>query len=110
MIEELQFPKELLAVEKELKTLPHLERERFLPSRRIDLLCFRKDQETFKPLLLMEFKESLLTHDAFDQMMAYNHYVAAPYVALVNGEEIRFRYHGGQLGSLPTFTQLIQGL
>lgn len=115
MIGDLRFPKELLAVEKELKALPHLiQRQGDLPSRRIDLLSFMKIIEELKPLLLIECKEASLTEEALDQVVAYNHYVKAPFVAVVNRCAIRFRY---QLASdqheitwLPSYSELMRAL
>jgi hypothetical protein len=115
MTSDLGFPRALLAVEKELKTLPHLAGEKHaLPSRRIDLLSFMKRQETVSPLLLIECKEAELTQEALDQVTAYNHYVRAPYVAIVNQFEIRFRYQLAsrpcEISRLPTYLELIGGL
>ena len=112
MIEELQFPKELIAVEKDLKTLPHLQDPQPLPSRRIDILCFRKDHDTFQPLLLIVSKQTPLTQEVLDQAIAYNHYVTAPYVAVVNASEVRFRYqlacHSCEISRLPMFPELVE--
>lgn len=114
MIETLKFPKELLAVEKQLKTLPHLAKDpNPLPERRIDLLCFMKCADTLKPLLLMECKETL-TQETLDQALAYNHYVKAPYVAIASASQIRFRYalscHLCEIPSLPSFPELTRHL
>ena len=111
MIEELQFPKELIAVEKELRTLPHITHDS-VQSRRIDILCFMKKNYELKPLLLMECKESLLTEEALAQAIAYNHYVQAPYVAVASGSIIRLcyqfkdRYH--EMERLPSYLELIE--
>jgi len=115
MVGDLGFPKEFLAVEKELKTLPHLSGEKSsLPNRRIDLLSFMKTHETVRPLLLIECKEAELTQEALDQVTSYNHYVRAPYVAIVNQFEIRFRYQLGpspyEISRLPAYSELIGGL
>ena len=115
MIGELGFPGELLAVEKELKTLPHLiEEKSSLPGRRIDLLSFMKTQDTLRPLLLIECKEAPLTQEALDQAIGYNHYVKAPYVAIVNGSEIRFRYQLSskqhEIPRLPSYLELVEAL
>ncbi len=110
MVEELHYPKELLAVEKELKALPHLEHEVSLPLRRIDLLSFMKSADGIKPLLLIECKESELTHEAMDQAISYNHYVKAPFVAIVNSSQIRFRSNGAEMSRLPSYHELIEAL
>ncbi len=109
MIGELKYPKELLAVEKELSSLPHLRGDK-IPARRIDLLCFLKKEETFVPLLLMECKESLLSQEALEQVISYNFYVKAPYVALVNQSQVRFRYQQEELARLPSYQELMEKL
>lgn len=110
MVEELDYPKELLAVEKELKALPHLESEVSLPLRRIDLLSFMKSADGIKPLLLVECKESELTQEAMDQAISYNHYVKAPFVAIVNASQIRFRSNATEMSWLPSYHELIKAL
>lgn len=107
MIGELQFPRELMAVEKELRSLPHL---LDVPNRRIDLLAFMKTNETLKPLLLIECKEAELTEKALDQVMSYNLYVKAPYVAVVNQRQIRFRSSVGELSRMPSYLELVEAL
>ena len=107
MIEQSQFPRSLLAVEKQLSSLPYLEGE--VPDRRIDLLSFMKVEDDFKPLLLMECKASALTQEALSQVIAYNHYVKAPYVAIVNLEEIMLYSKGKIWTFLPSFKELIYG-
>lgn len=112
MVRELKFPGELLAVEKDLESL-YLSEEK-LPTRRIDLLAFVKTGEKVAPLLLVECKKGELTQAAMDQVIAYNHYVRAPYVAIVNPSGIRFRYHhkGGtyEIANLPSYPELIGAL
>ncbi|MBP7073826.1 MAG: type I restriction enzyme HsdR N-terminal domain-containing protein [Rhabdochlamydiaceae bacterium] len=115
MIGELKFPKELLAVEKELKALPHLiEVKSSLPTRRIDLLSFMKKGDTVIPLVLIECKESALSQEALDQVLSYNHYVKAPYVAIVNQFEVRFRYQlscrSCEIPRFPSYHELIEAL
>jgi hypothetical protein len=115
MIGEFKFPRELLVVEKELKALPHLAQEKsVLPTRRIDLLAFMKRGDTMRPLLLIECKEGVLTQEALDQSIGYNHYVKAPYVAIVNPSEIRLRYQLSckqcEISRLPSYFELIEAL
>ncbi|MGE3954701.1 MAG: type I restriction enzyme HsdR N-terminal domain-containing protein [Parachlamydiales bacterium] len=82
----LGYPPSLIAVEKALSELPHLQGQT-LPNRRLDCLCYA-NAET--PLLLIECKAEALTPDAERQLIGYNGYVGAPYLALVNGSEARF--------------------
>ena len=108
MIGELGYPKELIAVEKELKTLPHLASES-VPDRRIDLICFTN---RITPLLLMECKAEPLSPKAVEQALGYNLYVKAPYVAVVNDREICFRYDlscsNCVLNRLPSYAELLE--
>ena len=110
MIKELHYPRELLAVEKELNALPHLAHEASLPLRRIDLLSFMKSADGIKPLLLIECKESELTQEAMDQVISYNHYVKAPFVAIVNPTQIRFRSNTTEMCRLPSYHELLEAL
>src|SRR5580700_5948398 len=69
MIYELQYPKELLTVEKELKELPHLFGQK-VPKRKIDLLCYGKEihpSYPLYPLVMIECKEGRLGPKAIDQ-------------------------------------------
>ncbi len=92
MVRDLGYPKELLALEKDLKELPHLKNEEAqLPSRRADLICFAKgihpDYPLF-PLLLIECKERGLTQSAREQVIGYNYFVKAPFIGVVAEEGI----------------------
>lgn len=103
MLQELGYPKGYLAVERELKTLAHLQNYQGpLPSRRIDILCFTK----LKPLLLIECKKRL-SQEAMDQVLAYNQFVQAPYVAIVDRSQIRFRFADHEVDYLPMYDELI---
>lgn len=84
MVRHLGYPKELMAVEKEIRELPHLEGTGF-PDRRIDLLCFAKG---VAPLLLVEFKEDKLDDSAIEQVIGYNYFVKAPFIAVANLQEV----------------------
>lgn len=116
LIERLEFPAGSIAVEKELSQIPHLRSlVGTLPTRRIDILCFAKGihpTEEFYPLLVIECKAVKLTSKMVRQVVGYNHYLKAPYIALVNQEEIRFGWIDGATGTykfashLPTFSEL----
>lgn len=112
MVQELKFPKELLVIERELKMLPHLQHYPHpLPTRRVDLLSFglNSDKAIF-PLLLIECKEAALSQQALDQAVAYNTFVQAHYVAIVNQEQIRLRYSGCEMDRLPSFNDLVEAM
>ncbi len=114
MIGKLKFPKELLAVEKELKELPHLFGET-VPDRRIDILCYASGihpSHSLYPLLMIECKDEPLTEEAVDQVIGYNHHVKAYFVAVVNHEEARLGFFNGNeyqfYSALPSFKELMQ--
>ena len=117
LIEKLEFPASSIAVEKELSQVPHLRSlVGTLPTRRIDILCFAKGihpTEEFYPLLVIECKAVKLTSKMVRQVVGYNHYLKAPYIALVNQEEIRFGWFDTASGGyqfvshLPTYSQLL---
>jgi hypothetical protein len=114
MTEELDYPEELMAVEKELKSLPHLASHlAIVPDRRVDIICFGKNVHPIYqlfPILLVECKAEPLSQKALEQVIGYNAYVQASYVALVNDREVVFRYNLGyklcQLDRLPSFQEL----
>ena len=115
MTEELGYPQEFMAIEKELKSLPHLAAHlATVPDRRIDIICFGKEVHPNYPLfpvLLVECKAEPLSHRALEQAIGYNAYVQASYVALVNDREVIFRYNLGcklcQLDRLPSYHELV---
>jgi hypothetical protein len=115
MVNELSFPRPLVSVEKELKELPDIKDNLdSLPSRRIDIVCYRKEQDLLRPLLLIECKQSLELQPALDQVKGYNTFVKAPYIAVANRQELRFyfqtRYGEGCLKSLPSYPELLKRL
>jgi hypothetical protein len=109
MVQELQFPKELLVIERELKMLPHLQQYPHpLPTRRVDLLSFGKEEAKIFPLLLIECKDEALSQQAMDQAVAYNTFVQAFYVAVVNQDQIRLRCSRDEIDRLPSFKELME--
>lgn len=108
MITQLGFPKELLAVEKQLSQLPHLQEIASLPNRRIDILCFAKGiHPTYPlyPLLLVECKEG--DQDAEPQVLGYNSFIKAPFVAIARENEVHLLYPE-KLPFLPPYSQLME--
>ncbi len=88
MCSEYGFRKEFIGVEKEISTLPHLKGMK-IPKRRIDLVCFStKIHKEFPlyPLLLIECKAISLSDKALEQVLGYNYYVKAAFVAIANNE------------------------
>jgi hypothetical protein len=116
MIHGLQYPKELLVVEKELKELPHLY-GRKVPERRLDILCYGKGIHPcfpLYPLVMIECKDERLTDEAVDQVIGYNHYVKAYFIAVVNFDETRLGFFNTNekeyqfYSVFPSFKELMQ--
>lgn len=106
----LGYPKELLAVEKQLSEIPHLANENLLPIRRADVICFTQDEtHGLYPLLLIECKEGSVGKDAKEQVLGYNHYVKAHYAAIAGSDKVSlvFPY---ELDHLPTYSDLVEGV
>jgi len=116
MIYDLQFPKGSLIVERELLSLPYLQIDfPHAPSRRVDILSLNTSHSAeagrlFQPLLLIECKCRSLNHLAFDQLLSYNTFIQAPFVALVNQKQIRLFCCSTSCEThvLPSFFQLIE--
>lgn len=93
MIGPLGFPKSYLSVEKDIKSLPHMENREFISNkRRIDLLCFANgihSEYELYPLVIIECKAIPLSEQVVAQVLGYNHYVQAPFCAIVNAFEIK---------------------
>lgn len=84
LIDELGYPASLMVIEKKISELPHIQVRHKLPNRRLDLLIYSPQGE---PLLLIECKAGALNDRAVRQVLAYNAYIGAKAVALVNGLE-----------------------
>ena len=91
LVEELLFPKEYIVVEKALSELPHL-REKSVPKRRLDILCYFSIEDKLLPLLLIECKQGKVKKQALTQVSGYNYWVGAPFVAVANQECIWLKY------------------
>ncbi|MBS0614930.1 MAG: type I restriction enzyme HsdR N-terminal domain-containing protein [Verrucomicrobia bacterium] len=90
MIHELGYPREYIAVEKEVPQM----------LRRIDILVYSR---AFQPLLLVECKAEKLSSAAFDQVVGYNASFNAPYLALVSADQMFLR---PTLDHFPTYEEL----
>lgn len=79
MINVLNYPKGLIALEREVE-LNGL-------NRRFDVVCYNRDGSVF---LLVECKKSgvKLNQQVFDQAFCYNTVLNACYVAITNGDEL----------------------
>lgn len=120
MINKWGYPLALLAVEKELSSLPHLTlHPARLPNRRADILCFGKgihsDYDLY-PLLLIECKAVSLTDKVQAQVTGYNHFVGAPFICLANQQEIKtgwldpLKNQYQFVPFLPKYTDLMQAI
>lgn len=113
LIHVLKFPKELIAVEKSLKELPYL--AHLAPDRRADVVVFRKSPHSdtlLSPVLLIECKAQGCTRTAWDQLVGYNHFVKAPYLALVGHNQMVIADYSGStprfLSSFPSYEELFR--
>ncbi len=108
----LGFPQELIAIEKQMKELPHLAHLPGIPDRRVDLLCYGKSPSGLYPLLLVECKVAPLGQRGLDQVRGYNHHIQAPFVAVVNAEAAQFSIvqEGSMYAYLPPFKELVEWL
>ena len=118
MLRKLGYPLSLLSVEKELAQLPHLQLQHRegIPKRRADILVFAKDihpNHTLFPLLIVECKAVPLTPKFAQQVVGYNTFVEAPFVALANGESVLTGYFDSETQhmrfepALPTYQELL---
>lgn len=117
MMGPLGFPRGLLAVERQIASLPHVEMG-VDPERRIDVLAFachiHPEHEVF-PLLLVECKGESLAH-AEAQAIGYNHWVRAPYICLAGAEGVRTMWFDPvrcayvSVPFLPTFRELVDNV
>lgn len=97
LIDHLGFPLSTIALEKKLDQMPHLPKGGGkLPSRRADIICFAPNihsEHSLYPLVLIECKAVPLTAKVVNQVVSYNHYVKAYFLAIANGEEIKFGWY-----------------
>jgi len=99
MLRQLAFPRETLAVEKELRHMPHLATSASIPDRRADILCYAKGIHAtidLYPLLMIECKAVRINSKVIDQVVGYNHYVQACFVCVANQHEVRTGWRNSQ--------------
>jgi len=88
MITKLGYPKQNLVVEKQLSQFPTVNRHLRPPECRIDLACIKQDG-SFSPLLLIECKAVPINQKTLQQIIGYNYYLNASYIAIANQKEIQ---------------------
>ena len=118
MIKELGYPMELIAVEKKLRQLPHLELSaEKIPDRRLDIICFGKNIHPdfgLYPLLMIECKAVKLTPKVIQQVVSYNHYVKSYFVAVANADDIKTGWYDDDIqgynffDGLPKYRDLLE--
>ncbi|NDE63003.1 MAG: hypothetical protein EB053_01460 [Chlamydiae bacterium] len=114
LINELDFPANLLVKERAIHQLPHFTTDELqlnIPKdRRIDLLAYTWQDGLLKPLVLFEVKHHKPDHKAFSQILGYNHWIKSPFIAFVSDwHEGLFAYNKGRLeslGSLKSYKEL----
>lgn len=92
MVENLGFPRSLIAIEKELKELPHLKNKKVDPKRRVDILAYAKDIHPhfpLYPLIIIECKAEKINEDALRQVMSYNETVEAFFITLASKDNVK---------------------
>jgi hypothetical protein len=80
----LGFPRSHIIQEKALSELPHLQKVEGLPLRRVDILAYGLINNELKPLVLIECKALSTKIEALHQILGYNHFVEAPFIALAS--------------------------
>lgn len=86
MMGELGYPPSLIVVERKVSEfLGAFQEKRKIPNRRIDILCYSPSLE---PLLLIECKAVALSAKVQSQVLGYNHYIGAHFVAIVNSTQV----------------------
>ncbi|MBI5274647.1 MAG: type I restriction enzyme HsdR N-terminal domain-containing protein [Chlamydiales bacterium] len=115
MVQELHFPINSLVVEKTLKEIPLLALpKRKIPNRRFDLICFHQKETEIKPLMMVEFKATSLSEDVFSQVIGYNFYIQAAFIAIANQTAIKVGWYCKEKNAyqamdyLPTYQELKQ--
>lgn len=117
MVSQLNYPKSLISIEVDLATLSHLRDGEKLPKRRADIICFGKNifpSHDLYPLLIIECKACTLSSKAIDQVIGYNHFVKAFFIAVANSSEIRVFWYNNKDGRydsvnfLPSYDHLIK--
>jgi Type I restriction enzyme R protein N terminus (HSDR_N) len=117
MVGKLDYSAGGVVLEKSLRQMPHLALySGKLPNRRADIVFFAKDVHpsfALYPALLIECKSVALSRKVFNQVLGYNHYLKAYFVAVANHEKIQTGWYDPAIkqyrfiDGLPSFSQLI---
>ncbi len=116
----LKFPAGGIVLETALSEMPHLSlTDKKIPNRRADVVCYAKGihkEYDLYPLLLIECKAIKLTSRMLTQVVGYNHFIKAHFIALVNREEVRFGFYDRSenqyrfIPYIPTYEELLSSI
>jgi hypothetical protein len=119
---ELSYPRELISVEKALSEMPHItaSHRSSCPDRRVDLVCFAKGihpDHSLYPLILIECKESSsLIEVAQQQVIGYNYFIKACFVAVAYPNGCQWGYYDSRKQTyafsdqMPSYNELMQAV
>lgn len=109
---DLGYPKHLISIEKPLKDLAIDVQN--IPYRRVDIICFSKGN--IKPLLMVECKALDWNQDVIYQVIGYNQFVQASFIAIANPDKILTGWYDAKhseyrfIERLPSYEQLLNAL
>lgn len=120
MIHELGFPASHIVLEKSLRQMPHLTlADQNIPDRRADIVCFAQEihpQHALYPLLVVECKAVDLNGKVINQVLGYNHFLRAYFVAVANETCLKTGWYDPSLKTyrfvdhLPRYNDLLLAL
>ena len=118
MVNNLNYPKSLVTIEKDLCLLPHLQDVDIKNlKRRADIIVFAKNiHPTYLlyPLIMIECKAIKLNKSAIDQVIGYNYHVKAHFVAIANEDNIITLYKKNdsykEINFLPNYNDLLKSI
>ncbi len=119
MTQELGYSLQGFALEIALHQLPHLAgSSQKLPQRRADIVYYTKEksaENAHYPLLLIECKAVPLNPKVIRQVVGYNYYVQARYIAIANEQEIQLGWKDKDdnyafIHQLPTLQSILSNL
>ena len=89
-VTELNFSKYFIAVERGVAEICR-KSQVDIPNRRIDIVCFDKNG---LPLIIVECKAESITKKCLNQVIGYNYFVSAPFVAVTNQSQVYLVFFG----------------
>lgn len=118
MTENLGYPVSLIAIEKEIGQLPQASSSlnHKIPKRRADIVVYAKKTDTLRAVLMIECKAVPLTPKFAQQVIGYNAFVKAPFIALANEFQVLTGFFDPDGGiykfeeGLPHFEALMRGI